>query len=169
MLEGESQKIVYSDGLRVNTGIKPYQDIGVYYDPMISKLIVHGDNQEEANAKLITAFKQYKIAGVPTNIDFLVKCAENPVFQEAGAINTGFLEEYAEDVSVDEDSMEPSSEGKALVAFAVLLQLENRIGVRESRRSKIKVSIWKIERDARELTIVKWIWMQWQREMSRTK
>ena len=124
---------ISADGVRVDTGIKPYQDIGVYYDPMISKLIVHGDNREEANAKLITALKQYKIAGVPTNIDFLVKCAENPVFQEAGAINTGFLEEYAEDVSVDEDSMEPSSEGKALAAFAVLLQLENRIGVRDLR------------------------------------
>jgi 3-methylcrotonyl-CoA carboxylase alpha subunit len=98
---------------------------------MISKLIVHAESRKRANEKLISALKRYQIAGVPTNIDFLVKCAENEVFQEAGAINTGFLEEYAEDVSIDEDSMEPSLQGKALAAFAVLLQLENRIGVRD--------------------------------------
>lgn len=129
-----------SYGVRVDTGIKPYQDIGVYYDPMISKLIVYGDNRQEANDKLISALKQYQIAGVPTNIDFMIKCAQHPVFQEAGAIDTGFLEDYAEDVSVDEDSMEPSSQGKALAAFAVLLQLENRVGVEDLQSARQSAS-----------------------------
>jgi len=131
---------ISSDGIRVDTGIKPYQDIGVYYDPMISKLIVYGENRKEANDKLISALKQYQIAGVPTNIAFMVKCAQHEVFQEAGAINTGFLEEYAEDVSVDEDSMEPSLQGKALAAFAILLQLENRIGVQELKSARQSAS-----------------------------
>lgn len=131
-----------ANGVRVDTGIKPYQDIGVYYDPMISKLIVHGANRKQANEKLVAALKGYQIAGVPTNIGFMIKCAEHVVFQEAGAINTGFLEEFAEDVSIAEDSVEPSSQGKALAAFAVLLQLENRIGIQDLTTARQSSNPW---------------------------
>jgi 3-methylcrotonyl-CoA carboxylase alpha subunit len=109
---------------------------------MISKLIVHGANRKQANEKLVAALKGYQIAGVPTNIGFMIKCAEHVVFQEAGAINTGFLEEFAEDVSIAEDSVEPSSQSKALAAFAVLLQLENRIGIQDLTTARQSSNPW---------------------------
>jgi len=87
--------------VRVDTGLEAGTDVSVYYDPMVSKLIVHGKDREEARVRLIESLQNYQIAGVPSNIPFLIKCAQHPVFAEAGAINTGFLEDYANDVKVE--------------------------------------------------------------------
>uniref|UniRef100_A0A7S2UG53 Uncharacterized protein n=1 Tax=Attheya septentrionalis TaxID=420275 RepID=A0A7S2UG53_9STRA len=118
-------------GVRVDTGIKTGDEIGVHYDPMISKLIVYGSDRDDAIQKLVTSLKQYQIAGVPTNIPFLVKCAQHPAFQTAGDINTGFLDDHAEDVRVD--SSDPVAHEtaltRAIAAFCVLLHTEKRIGV----------------------------------------
>lgn len=115
------------DGIRVDTGLQEGQEVGMYYDPMISKLIVHGNDRPQALRKLVAALKAYQIAGVPSNIEFLVKCAEHPTFAEAGAINTGFLDDYAADVKMDEQSITSDIE-ETIGAFAMLLYLEKRIG-----------------------------------------
>ena len=115
------------DGIRVDTGLSSGQEVSVYYDPMISKLIVHDENRELALEKLIGALKDYQIAGVPTNIEFLVKCAQHPTFKKAGAVNTGFLDDHAEDVRMEEDPR-PSPIAQSIAAFATMLHIENRVG-----------------------------------------
>ena len=116
------------NGVRVDTGLESGQDVGVYYDPMISKLIVHGPDRTSALNRLVKALKHYQIAGVPNNIDFLIKCAEHPTFGIAGAINTGFLEDFADDVKVQENASPPAL-AQAVGAFAALLLLEKRIDI----------------------------------------
>lgn len=113
--------------VRVDTCIQSPMDISVYYDPMISKLIVHGENRAVALQKLIGALKNYQIAGVPSNIDFLIKCAKHPIFAQAGAMNTGFLEDYADDVQVLERTTPPAL-AQAVGAWAVMMHLEGRRG-----------------------------------------
>jgi hypothetical protein len=81
---------------------------------------------------------------VPTNVDFLVNCAKHPVFQQAGAANTGFLEDYFEDVQVvgttmmtegdeDEDTAAVSTPSNPLATavgvFASLLHSSTRCGL----------------------------------------
>jgi 3-methylcrotonyl-CoA carboxylase alpha subunit len=124
----ESNTGLSSDGVRVDTGLRSGQEVGVYYDPMISKLIVHDEDRAKALKKLVSALKDYQIAGVPTNIEFLVKCATHPTFQKAGAVNTGFLEDHMQDVKLDERK-KPSPLAQSIGAFAVMLHLENRVGV----------------------------------------
>ena len=116
-----------SDKIRVDTCIQSGLDVSVHYDPMISKLIVHGERRKEALQKLVGALKNYQIAGVPSNVDFLIKCAKHPVFAEAGAINTGFLEDYADDVKMLESKIPPPM-AQAVGAFAAMLHLERRRG-----------------------------------------
>jgi 3-methylcrotonyl-CoA carboxylase alpha subunit len=116
-----------TDGVRVDTGLQAGQDVGVYYDPMISKLIVHDENRELALDKLVASLKDYEIAGVPTNIEFLVKCANHPTFRQAGAVNTGFLEDHADDVRMEETAR-PSPLAQSIGAFATMLHLEHRVG-----------------------------------------
>ena len=70
-----------SNGVRVDTGLRSGQEVGVYYDPMISKLIVHNENRNKALNKLVSTLKYYQIAGVPTTIGFLVNCATHPTFE----------------------------------------------------------------------------------------
>jgi len=124
---------INNDGVRVDTGIQAGQEVGVYYDPMICKLIVHDENRDKALAKLVKALKSYQIAGVPTNIDFLIACAQHEAFQKAGAINTGFLDDHLEDVlmaSPSSSSEESSSNlATAVGVFATLLQMERRLGI----------------------------------------
>ena len=124
----ESNTGASADGIRVDTGLRSGQEVGVYYDPMISKLIVHDENRELALEKLVRALKDYQIAGVPTNIEFLVKCAQHPTFQKVGAVNTGFLDDHADDVRMEE-APRPSPIAQAIGAFAALLHLEKRVAV----------------------------------------
>jgi len=127
------------DTVRVDTGIEAGDNISVYYDPMVSKLIVHGRTREEARKRLIDSLKNYQIAGVPSNIPFLIKCAQHPVFAEAGAINTGFLEEYADDVKIDA-SIGPVEQ--AVCALVASLALENRVAKNTSNAVKQTLGPW---------------------------
>jgi 3-methylcrotonyl-CoA carboxylase alpha subunit len=114
-------------GIRVDTGIQSGQDVSVYYDPMIAKLVCHGSTRHQAAQRLTDALKKYHIAGVSTNIDFLIRCAQHPTFQIAGAINTGFLEDHANDIFNEEKSMAPSHWAPLAGIIAVLLRIEKRI------------------------------------------
>lgn len=60
-----------SGKVRVDTGVKEGDIISTYYDPMISKLIVHEATREKAIESLDTALENYHVIGLPTNIKFL--------------------------------------------------------------------------------------------------
>jgi 3-methylcrotonyl-CoA carboxylase alpha subunit len=126
------------DEVRVDTGLEAGRDISVYYDPMVSKLIVHGKNREEARKKLIESLQNYQIAGVPSNIPFLLKCAQHPVFAEAGATNTGFLEDHADDVKL-ELGIAPMDQ--AVCALVAALALEDREST-DTADTKRRFSPW---------------------------
>jgi len=117
-----------TNGIRVDTGIQDNQVVGVDYDPMICKLIVHDENRDLARLKLVQALKNYKIAGVPTNIDFLIRCANHPTFQEQGATHTGFLDDHLDEVLPPADAVVPPKE-LALSALVTLLVLEIKVGI----------------------------------------
>lgn len=69
--------------------------IPIYYDPMISKLIVWAGTREEAINRMSRALQEYKITGVKTSIPFLARIMEAPVFR-SGKYNTHFIEENKE-------------------------------------------------------------------------
>eukprot|EP00042_Codosiga_hollandica_P056849 m.828569 g.828569 ORF g.828569 m.828569 type:complete len:701 (+) comp59439_c0_seq2:18-2120(+) len=78
--------------LRIETGIEQGDAVSVYYDPMISKLVVWAPDRRTALAKLDTALSEYNICGLHTNIDFLRDLATHPKFQD-GLVSTKFIEE----------------------------------------------------------------------------
>lgn len=114
-------------GVRVDTGLdNSQQKISIYYDPMISKLIVHGKDREEARQRLVKALKNYKVAGeVDTNIDFLIACAEHPAMVIHGGIDTGFLDRHGDEI-VEQLRAETPPRGRAIGAFIASLMLEDR-------------------------------------------
>lgn len=65
-------------------------NIEVFYDPLISKLIVHGNDRTEALRILRQALGQFEIAGLSTNIEFIRSLAEHPAFIDA-ELETGFI------------------------------------------------------------------------------
>lgn len=81
--------------LRIDTGVIQNDEISIYYDPMIAKLITWGETREAAINRMVDALKGYRIAGVKTNTRFLLQLANSQPFRKK-QINTGFIEEHHE-------------------------------------------------------------------------
>ena len=77
--------------VRVDTGVEPGDSVSVFYDPMIAKIIVHGEDRVDALAKLQRALIATEIAGLETNLDFLLGISETPQFQKP-KIDTSWLD-----------------------------------------------------------------------------
>lgn len=76
--------------LRIEQGFLQGSQIGVFYDPMIAKVVVHGKDHTEALRMLRKALSEYHVVGVSTNIEFLQTLAGNPSFIDA-ELETGFI------------------------------------------------------------------------------
>jgi len=79
--------------VRVDTGVCQGDEISVYYDPMIAKLIVWDESRERALHRLGIALSEYRISGTVTNLDFLYNLATCRPFVEA-KLHTGFIDEH---------------------------------------------------------------------------
>jgi acetyl-CoA carboxylase biotin carboxylase subunit len=64
---------VLGNGMREDTGIEQGNEISIYYDSMISKLIAYGHNRKSAIEKMKRVLKDYKITGLKTNTNFLLE------------------------------------------------------------------------------------------------
>jgi 3-methylcrotonyl-CoA carboxylase alpha subunit len=78
--------------VRIDTGVRQGDEVSMYYDPMIAKLIVWDSDRAGAVRRLRSALDEFQVVGVTTNIDFLAAVAAHPVF--AGAeLDTGFIDQ----------------------------------------------------------------------------
>jgi 3-methylcrotonyl-CoA carboxylase alpha subunit len=77
--------------LRIETGMREGDEVSIYYDALIAKLVAFGAAREEARRRLETALAQVEIAGIANNRDFLVRLVRHPDVV-AGAIDTGLIE-----------------------------------------------------------------------------
>ena len=78
-------------GVRHDGYVYEGYEIPIYYDPLISKLIVWGKTREEAIARMKRSLFSYKITGVKTSIKFLERIMNTPDFVK-GTYNTHFIE-----------------------------------------------------------------------------
>ena len=88
--------------VRVDSAVLQGDEISVYYDPMISKLITWGEDREVALKRLQAALAQYNIGGVVTNLPFLYKLSSHPAFENA-ELDTGFIETHNDTLFQSED------------------------------------------------------------------
>jgi len=80
-------------GIREDSGVEEGQEISIYYDPLISKLIVWGENRTEAIARMRRALLNYQISGVKTTIPFCLFVMGHPNFIN-GDFDTHFVQNY---------------------------------------------------------------------------
>ncbi|WP_270654356.1 acetyl-CoA carboxylase biotin carboxylase subunit [Streptococcus gordonii] len=79
-------------GLRVDSAVYPGYTIPPYYDSMIAKIIVHGENRFDALMKMQRALYELEIDGVLTNSEFQLDLISDPQVI-AGDYDTAFLME----------------------------------------------------------------------------
>ncbi len=77
-------------GVRVESSLYEGCEISLYYDPMIAKLIVYGENRAEAILRMRRALNEYRIAGIKTSIPFHQDLMDSTEFIW-GTFDTGFL------------------------------------------------------------------------------
>jgi acetyl-CoA carboxylase biotin carboxylase subunit len=78
-------------GVRVDTHIYHGYTVPPYYDSLLAKVIVHGNDRAEAIARMRQALDSFIIEGVTTTIPFLSRVMRHPDFV-AGTVDTKFLE-----------------------------------------------------------------------------
>ena len=77
--------------VRIDSGVREGDAISPYYDPMIAKLICWGETREVALRAMAAALRECEIAGVHTNVEFLVRTVESNAFS-SGELDTGLIE-----------------------------------------------------------------------------
>jgi 3-methylcrotonyl-CoA carboxylase alpha subunit len=79
--------------VRVDTGVIEGDEVSVFYDPMIAKLIVWDENREAAINRMVQALEEYRIAGLKTNTRFLRNLADAGPFRDQD-LDTGFIDKH---------------------------------------------------------------------------
>ena len=123
--------------VRVDSGCYEGAEISMFYDPMISKLIVGGETRQEAIVRLRGALDSYYVRGLSHNMPFLANLAKHPRFAE-GRLTTNFIaEEYPEGLT--EEHLQPESPSHFAAVAAVLRDkmegLEQSISGQEENRA----------------------------------
>jgi acetyl-CoA carboxylase, biotin carboxylase subunit len=84
--------------VRNDSGCYEGAEIPVHYDPMISKLVVWGEDRAAAVARMRRALDEYHVAGIETNVPFHRRCLRQPQFI-AGEYDTGFIARNAAELT----------------------------------------------------------------------
>ena len=108
--------------VRVESAIRAGDAISIYYDPMISKLVCWGEDRQRALQRMERALADYQIAGVVTNVPFLLNCVRHDVFR-AGQVETGFIAAHLDKLIPQHSGQEAESDvAVSIAALAVLLR-----------------------------------------------
>jgi len=102
--------------VRNDSGCYEGADIPVHYDPMISKLVVWGEDRDAAVGRMRRALDEYQVRGIETNLPFHRRALRHPLFL-AGEFDTGFIgREHA--------ALTPRADGPALEAALIAAALD---------------------------------------------
>jgi 3-methylcrotonyl-CoA carboxylase alpha subunit len=109
-----------TEGGRIDTGVYEGAEVTPFYDPMIAKLIAHGDTRDEARERLADMLDDSAVWPVKTNAAFLIKALEHPDFA-AGKVDTGLIGRAGEALAAEpQPSAEALAEAAAAIAPAAL-------------------------------------------------
>ena len=108
-----------SPHVRVDTGVRQGDEVSVFYDPMIAKLIVWDEDRDRALGRLTRALSEYRISGTTTNIDFLYNLASSQPFRDAD-LDTGFIDKHH--AAIFHDSVRDIESDLPLAALYLLLR-----------------------------------------------
>jgi geranyl-CoA carboxylase alpha subunit len=103
-------------GVRIDAGIATGGEVSPFYDPMLAKVIAHGETRDEARLKLVSALKNTALFGVKTNKQFLIDALQRTAFVNGDA-TTAFIA----DAFNTEDVAETAPDGAAAAIASVIL------------------------------------------------
>jgi acetyl-CoA carboxylase biotin carboxylase subunit len=109
-------------GVRVESGIHQGYDVPIYYDPLISKLLVWAPTREEAIARMGRALGEYDIEGIKTTVPFHKAVMESEAFRK-GEFDTSYVDEVFFPLYAGKKPLDPEV---AAIAAALVAEAERR-------------------------------------------
>lgn len=144
---GRLTELSFPEGTsRVDSGVRQGDTITPYYDPLIAKLIVHGQNRSAALGRLQDALKECRIGGTVTNRDFLIRLTEEHDFR-SGHPDTGLIDRDIERLTA------PVAPGDEALALAAIVST----GALDPNRSTdpwSSLGSWQIWGDAHRMVVI---------------
>lgn len=111
--------------LRVDSGVALGTEVGIYYDPLLAKIITHGAHREEAISRMVWALSRMSVQGLIHNRDLLLAVIRHPEYG-AGHIHTHFLDLHFTEASSRGREPNLQHDLEAVVATAVWDHLHRR-------------------------------------------
>jgi 3-methylcrotonyl-CoA carboxylase alpha subunit len=136
---GKLQHLVFPEAnehCRVETGVSQGDTISIFYDPMIAKLVVWGENREVARTRLVQALGESGIMGVENNIAFLETLANHPDFINNN-IDTQYIDAKLDSLLANSEVELPQA---VLLAASVRLLLDEQKSVSDMAAQSSEVN-----------------------------
>jgi acetyl-CoA carboxylase biotin carboxylase subunit len=116
-------------GIRDDSGAEAGDEVPIYYDALISKLVAWGPGRTTAIARLRRALSEYDVGGIRTTVPFFRWLLDQPLFDDA-SFDTGFLDTLLQQRRHQSFSEpDPSLQEVALIAAAIYTsQAAARVG-----------------------------------------
>jgi len=128
--------------VRIDSGFEQDGEVGIYYDPLIAKLIVWGADRPEAIENTKRALGEYKITGLKTNLSFCQFIMKNKKFKN-GNFDTGFIAQEFEGNTYNE----LTEEEEIIIAVGAALykhSRQNKLKMSLDKTKKKQISKWKL-------------------------
>ena len=127
----------------MDDGYEEGMDIPIFYDSMISKLIVHANSRSEAIKKLELAIDEYQIVGLETTLPFCKYVLGHKSFR-SGNFNTHFVQDYFSAEALQKGTSADAREVAVILAASLMDKVkQNTIAYNGTMNSR---SAWKENR-----------------------
>ena len=137
----EALQVPAGPGVRWDAGIDVGYEVGLHYDPMLAKLIVHAPDRPAAIERMKRALAETRITGIHSSIPFHLSVMDEPDFR-AGEIDIRYLEKHEGLLS---DTLDDEDVRHAALAVAMLEQSSRArpAAIRSATPAGTSASAWK--------------------------
>ena len=123
-------------GVRVDSGFDAGSQIGVHYDPLISKLVCWSDRRDSTINRMLRALNEYIVGGLTTNISFLKLIIDHPSFR-AGKFDINFLnDEFMSNLDELDKNQDKDKSEKAAAILAAMLKSKSALNNNKSNHTE---------------------------------
>lgn len=136
-------RIPQGEHVRVDDAFEEGMDIPIFYDPMIAKLVVWGEDRATAIANTIKAIDDYQISGLKTTLDFGKFVLKHEAFV-SGDFDTNFVKQYFSDPQLIKTAMEEEKEALLSSVDQIWNQIEKN--KRKEFAPRLIHGAWKLMR-----------------------
>jgi 3-methylcrotonyl-CoA carboxylase alpha subunit len=156
---GKLERFVYpevgeDDDVRLDTGVQEGDEISVFYDPMIAKLIVWGEEREESIRRMQHALAETAVLGCKTNLGFLQRLLQHPAYAQ-GNTATSFIAEHSRELLPTAEAVPGDVLDLAVAKIMVDEAEETAFHTNEANSPWNDLSGWRMNADPRRTFVIK--------------